>query len=105
MARTAVLPEATPVGALSALSATSEHRGRAGGRGQPYCVPEPSGFSFAIVSAPCSRTQLIGSRECREEIHEEADLGRRDRGDAVRRCRGAGARTELEVVAAPQPRP
>jgi hypothetical protein len=40
-------------------------------------------------------TRSLCSRERREEINEETDLDRRDRGDAVRRCRGSVACTEL----------
>jgi hypothetical protein len=55
------------------------------------------------TNSRCRGTVEPGGRHaararCREEIHEEAD-GRHDRGGAVRRCRGAGARTELGVGA------
>ena len=38
--------------------------------------------------------------KCREEIDEEADCGRHVGGVAVRRSRGAGARTELDSAPA-----
>ena len=59
--------------------------------------PEPPGFSFAILGAMLIQL-IVGSCEVQDEIHEQAD-GRHDRGGAVRRWRGAGARTELGVGA------
>src|ERR1700733_3654355 len=56
------------------------------------------GFSFAIVRRH-ARARASSARS-RKEIHEEANsLGRHNRRGAVRRCRGAGARTELGVSA------
>src|SRR5580704_3798726 len=69
------------------------------GRRTAALCPEPPGFSLAIVGAMLTRL-IVGSRECREEIREEADhLGRHDYLDAARRCRGPGACSELGVGA------